>query len=539
MEAQARGGAGHRDHPGRLHRPARRGPGLRGHDGHLGRQVHPGPQAHLRRDPSSHDAKSILQLMHCGRVGGVELDYTVGPSMVKQRIPRFREPREMTARGDRDVHPGAHRRRPALPGGRLRRRRDLRASSATSSRTSSPPTPTSAPTSTAATSAAAATFMRKIVEGIRKQVGPDYPIIIRLCGEELLARPRRQHARGVARVDQDRRAGGHRLPERHRGLAGVGRSRSSAATCPMGHWLYIAERMKKNLKVPVAMAYRLFLPELAEDAIVAGQARLLGDVPADDRRSRSCPMKILEGREEDIIPCMACNICLARLFRDAELNCFVRPSLGHESEPEVRLLRVRQGRAAEEGLDHRRGHRRHAGRRRSRPRRATTVTDHREERPRRRPAGRRVARPLGRRRVHAARQLPRDAYCDKRRREVRAEQDASRARRSRRPTPTSIVVATGAAPRLDVKGADGNERGVVPRRVRGQGEGGQARRRSSATRAAAIATALSCSQRGGTQITLVRQGEEARPGREPVLHLALHEEAQGRARGRAGDQRRA
>jgi 2,4-dienoyl-CoA reductase (NADPH2) len=31
---------------------------------------------------------------------------------------------------------------------------------------------------------------------------------------------------------------------------------------------------------------------------------------------------------------MACNICLARLFRDAELNCMVRPSLGHESEPE-------------------------------------------------------------------------------------------------------------------------------------------------------------------------------------------------------------
>jgi NADPH-dependent 2,4-dienoyl-CoA reductase/sulfur reductase-like enzyme len=29
---------------------------------------------------------------------------------------------------------------------------------------------------------------------------------------------------------------------------------------------------------------------------------------------------------------MACNICLARLFRDAELTCCVRPTLGHESE---------------------------------------------------------------------------------------------------------------------------------------------------------------------------------------------------------------
>jgi 2,4-dienoyl-CoA reductase (NADPH2) len=40
----------------------------------------------------------------------------------------------------------------------------------------------------------------------------------------------------------------------------------------------------------------------------------------------------MEDRQEDIIPCMACNMCLARLFRDAELTCMVRPSLGHERE---------------------------------------------------------------------------------------------------------------------------------------------------------------------------------------------------------------
>ena len=43
-----------------------------------------------------YDSVAILQLMDCGRVGGIHLDYTVGPSVVPQRIPRFREPREMT-----------------------------------------------------------------------------------------------------------------------------------------------------------------------------------------------------------------------------------------------------------------------------------------------------------------------------------------------------------------------------------------------------------------------------------------------------------
>lgn len=42
----------------------------------------------------AHGARSVCQLMHCGRVGGVELSYNVGPSQVSQRIPRFREPIE-------------------------------------------------------------------------------------------------------------------------------------------------------------------------------------------------------------------------------------------------------------------------------------------------------------------------------------------------------------------------------------------------------------------------------------------------------------
>jgi 2,4-dienoyl-CoA reductase (NADPH2) len=176
------------------------------------------------------------------------------------------------------------------------------------------------------------TFMRKIVEGIRKEVGPDYPIIIRLCGEELL------DDRGGNTPEESLEA--IRIAEK----AGIdclsvtaGWQESSVSVIsrdvPMGHWLYISERMKQNLKIPVAMAYRLFLPQLAEDAIVQNKLdvwEMCRPMIADPE----LPRKILEGREEEIIPCMACNICLARLFRDAELNCFVRPSLGHESEPE-------------------------------------------------------------------------------------------------------------------------------------------------------------------------------------------------------------
>jgi 2,4-dienoyl-CoA reductase (NADPH2) len=175
-----------------------------------------------------------------------------------------------------------------------------------------------------------AKFMTDIVRGIRKEVGPDVPIIIRLCGDELL------HDRGGNTPEESLEV--IKLAEQ----AGIdclsvtAGWQESAETVisrdrPQGHWLYIAEKMKKNLKVPVAMAYRLFQPEIPDKAI--------GDGILDFWESCRAmiadpflPLKIMEDRQEDIIPCMACNICLARLFRDAELNCFVRPSLGHERE---------------------------------------------------------------------------------------------------------------------------------------------------------------------------------------------------------------
>jgi 2,4-dienoyl-CoA reductase (NADPH2) len=101
---------------------------------------------------------------------------------------------------------------------------------------------------------------------------------------------------------------------------------------PMGSWLYIAERMKKNIKAPVSMAYRLFLPEYAEKAIAEGKLDFWEScrgMIADP----ALPNKIAEDRQEDIVPCMACNICLARLFRDQPLDCFARATLGHEGDP--------------------------------------------------------------------------------------------------------------------------------------------------------------------------------------------------------------
>ena len=333
MEAQARGGAGIVTTQGAFTDENGEGKGYVGMMGIWDDKYLPG-LIKINEVIHKYDAKSILQLMHCGRVGGIELDYTVGPSEVPQAIPRFREPKEMSLEDiERCIQEHIDGARRTVEAGYdgveisgivgylisnfvsayTNRRTDKYGGSVENR----------------------ARFMREIVEGIRKQVGPDFPIIIRLCGEELLDdRGGNKPEESLEVIKIAEKAGIDCLSV----TAGWQESAVSVITrdIPMGNWLYIAERMKKNLKIPVAMAYRLFLPEFAENAIKSGVLdfwEMCRPMIADP----DLPIKIMEDRQQDIIPCMACNLCLARLFRDQPITCLVRPWVGHEGEDDWQI----------------------------------------------------------------------------------------------------------------------------------------------------------------------------------------------------------
>lgn len=329
MEAQARGGAGMVTTQGAYTDPRGEGKGYVGMMGIWDDKFIPGLKK-ISDVIHKYDAKAVLQLMHCGRVGGVELDYTVGPSVVPQKIPRFREPREMSIEDIqlciRQHVNGAIRIQEAgfdaveISGivgylvsnfnSKYTNRRTDEYGGSTANR---------------------ARFMREIIEGIRKAVGPDFPIIIRLCGEELLNdRGGNTPEECLEIIKIAEKAGIDCLS------VTVGWQESAETVIsrdrPMGSWLYIAEKMKQNLRIPISMAYRLFIPEHPEAAIAEGKLDFWESCRAMIA-DPFMPRKIMEDRQEEITPCMACNLCLARLFRDAELNCMVRPSLGHETEP--------------------------------------------------------------------------------------------------------------------------------------------------------------------------------------------------------------
>ncbi len=330
IEAHARGGSGIVTTQGAYTDPRGEGQGYVGMMGIWDDKFIPGLKK-MADIIHAGDAVSCLQLMHCGRIGGINLSYTDGPSAVPQRLRRFRPMREMSVEeieeciqdhidGARRAVEAGHdiieisgivgylisnyvskytNKRSDDYGGNIKDR---------------------------------CNFMRKIIEGIRKEVGADVPVGIRLCGWEMLD--------DVGGNTEEESLESIKIAEK----AGcdfisvtVGWQESLGSVIsrdiPQGKWLYVAERTKKAVKIPVMMAYRLFTPGIPEKAIAEGKLDIW-EMCRSQIADPALPNKIMWDKQEDIIPCIACQVCLARLFRDAPVTCSSRPSCGHEGEPE-------------------------------------------------------------------------------------------------------------------------------------------------------------------------------------------------------------
>jgi 2,4-dienoyl-CoA reductase (NADPH2) len=275
-------------------------------------------------------AISNYQLMHCGRVGGIELSYCVGPSAIPQRLRIFKPVKEMSLDDIKKCikeHADAARRGVEAGfdiieiSGIVGYLISNFLSSYTNRRTDE----------YGGDIENRCRFMIEVIHAVRETIGNDVPIIIRLCAEELLD--------DVGGNTPDECMVTYKLAE----SAGVdcisvtqGWQESVVPVItrdiPQGTWLYNAKRAKDaGIKVPISMAYRLFNPEIPHKAIADGILdiwEMCRPMIADPH----LPKKVLEGHMEDIRPCIACNLCLARLFRDAPMTCYVNPVCAHEGD---------------------------------------------------------------------------------------------------------------------------------------------------------------------------------------------------------------
>ncbi len=93
----------------------------------------------------------------------------------------------------------------------------------------------------------------------------------------------------------------------------------------------MAARVKEVVKIPVVAVGRLEIPDLAEKVIKEGKADIVAlgrGLLADSH----WPVKVAEGRAEDIRPCIGCHDgCIGRFMRGRPLSCAVNPACGRET----------------------------------------------------------------------------------------------------------------------------------------------------------------------------------------------------------------
>ena len=174
-------------------------------------------------------------------------------------------------------------------------------------------------------------FPMMALDSIRKHVGPGFPIEFRFSGEEFAAGGITiDEGVEIARMVEEKvdllhvSAGLHEQPR-----ANI--ITHTSMFVPAGRNVYLAEAVKKVATKPVACIGGLIDPKMMEEIIASGRA----DIVAMSRSLIAdpfLPQKALEGRDEDIVKCIRCFVCMDTLRGTRNIRCALNPLIGREFE---------------------------------------------------------------------------------------------------------------------------------------------------------------------------------------------------------------
>jgi 2,4-dienoyl-CoA reductase-like NADH-dependent reductase (Old Yellow Enzyme family)/thioredoxin reductase len=180
-----------------------------------------------------------------------------------------------------------------------------------------------------------ARFLVEILQAIKGEVGPDFPVWVRFNAQEWGVENGITIEETKQMVPLVVEAGAQAL---HVSGYGVG---SYITTAPIsdtpGFLVPLAIEVKKLTNVPVIAVGRLDL-ELGERILEEGKADLI----AIGRRllaDPDLPNKTAEGRLGEVTPCIGCMECIERLAFDERgegVTCVVNPMLGREREYKIK-----------------------------------------------------------------------------------------------------------------------------------------------------------------------------------------------------------
>lgn len=175
-------------------------------------------------------------------------------------------------------------------------------------------------------------FGIEVVEKVRNAVGASYPIFMRLAGNDFMQGSNTNKEAQIfaselekAGVDCfDVTGGWHetRIPQ-------------LTMHVPRKAYVYLAQGIRSAVSAPVIASNRINDPAFGEEILREGQADLVTMARAL-LADPELPNKALQGKEELITHCVACNQgCFDRVFQFEPATCMVNPAAGMETELKV------------------------------------------------------------------------------------------------------------------------------------------------------------------------------------------------------------
>ncbi|MGB9498373.1 MAG: NAD(P)/FAD-dependent oxidoreductase [Dissulfuribacterales bacterium] len=172
-------------------------------------------------------------------------------------------------------------------------------------------------------------FITELIESCRRNVGADFPIVVRIGVDEYFPGGRgveesirlikRMEAAGVNAIDV---------------TAGIYESMQMIIPpiyLPKGVHVDLAAAVKSAVSIPVIAQGRLYDADLCENVIREGKADFVGIV----RGLLADPQwvnKVEQGNEDEVRKCISCNQCFDRITKFKTIRCAVNPTVGREGE---------------------------------------------------------------------------------------------------------------------------------------------------------------------------------------------------------------
>jgi 2,4-dienoyl-CoA reductase (NADPH2) len=177
-----------------------------------------------------------------------------------------------------------------------------------------------------------ARFARELIIAIKGAVGKDYPVIFRMSGDDFVDEGLKiEESLEIAKMLEQAGADAFNVsPGWHESKTPI-----MLMIIPRMAYVFLSERIKSQVKVPVIASVRINDLKLADEVLVNEQADLVS-IGRPLIVDPELPDKYKNGQFDDIRTCIACNQgCFDSLLNFKAVSCTYNAMAGHEDEYKI------------------------------------------------------------------------------------------------------------------------------------------------------------------------------------------------------------